>query len=245
MPIYITPSGWTAVTGVCILAAIGGVGVLAYAAAITSPARADTSATPTSATVASAPAAAPPIARDTPPTTPPVPVRDTRPAKPSTPAAPAQNDAATETLRKMAAIVPSNPNRTPTPPAEPPLARSPLAEPAFRMTGGRYSDRDNIHRAVTHEFGNAYRVADWNDLAPYNDRLMLFFAITGMQTGEENSLWVTMNGSRDWNGRRRYFISRFDGNKPDDYLAHDAKANNTLCLGSFYNRSYRVLAIHK
>lgn len=250
MAIYVTPSGWTAIAGLSIVVALSGVGVLAYAAAVTSPTHRDAGTATSSSAVASAPAVTPPILRETPPA-PRAPVRDTRPPKPATPAPPSRNDAEQDPIKLLASMVPSNPHRTPAPtstplpPPEAPRERSPLADPAFRLTGGRYSDQDNIERAVTHEFGNAYRVADWNDLATYNDRLDRFFAITGMKTGEENSLWVTWNGNRDWNARRRFFISRFDGDKPRDYLAHKEKGNNTLCLGSFYNRSYQVLAIRK
>lgn len=141
----------------------------------------------------------------------------------------------------VATVVAATPPVAPRPPPAP--SRPPL--PMYQVTAKRYSELDNANAAVVAEFGKEYRVLDWDDIKPHQLDIAKWMHSVGMELGEANSLWVTCNGERQWQKGRYYFITRFDGKKIGDYLAHDNFGRDKLCLGSFHGRRYRILAIRK
>jgi hypothetical protein len=64
----------------------------------------------------------------------------------------------------------------------------------------------------------------------------------GLVEGEENALLISNDGYRIWLGRQ-YYISRFNHNKPRNYLAHDAIDNDLVCLGSWFGLNKHVLSV--
>jgi len=118
----------------------------------------------------------------------------------------------------------------------------------FKITQGYYSENDNLEDAVQSEFGNNYRIADWNDVVSYcqTHSAQAFIDQLNWELGEENSLMVTWNGEHFWDwGNRHYYISRFDHNVPSHYLVHDDIEDGYITLGSWYNLHMRVLAIRR
>ena len=132
------------------------------------------------------------------------------------------------------------------------LARSPqpadvkwAAAHNFRVTRGVYGEKSDLTKAISDEFGPDYRLADWNDILKYTDHIEEWADAIGLREGEEHSLLVSRNERRFWNGPRHYYISRFNGDKPPHYLAHDSIGKHYICLGSWYGIEYRVLAVRK
>ena len=66
----------------------------------------------------------------------------------------------------------------------------------------------------------------------------------GLLEGEENSLFISNEGYRIWL-RRQYYISRFNQNKPTDYLAFKSIMDDFICLGSWFGLKMHVLAVKK
>ena len=111
----------------------------------------------------------------------------------------------------------------------------------FKVTTGMYSDTVDLNQAVKNEFGNEYRVADWNDIKNYNGGNTQYWA-NGIGMNHGDYYFVTWNGQSFYGGNRHYFITRFDGTVDSNYLVHDQLGNNLITLGSWYGIQERVLA---
>ena len=106
----------------------------------------------------------------------------------------------------------------------------------FGITSDRYSEKSDWAQIVLDNFGDQYRVADWNDLKEYYNNggdLLVLFDELGL-TDYGNSASVTRNGVRNYSTDRYYFASRHEGNKPGNYLAHDNINNYQISLGSWW-----------
>ncbi len=114
----------------------------------------------------------------------------------------------------------------------------------FKITSGKYNEKENLDRMIQKEFGERYRLADWNDILTFSTNIEVWADSLGLDGGEENSLLISNDGYRIWNGRQ-FYISRFNHNKPSQYLAHDAIDDDLVCLGSWFGLSYHVLAVEK
>jgi len=112
----------------------------------------------------------------------------------------------------------------------------------FRFTGKKYSETDNLEQAVMDEFGNNYRIADFNDLITYaqNNDIEAWADKIGLKD-EIKSLMVTYNGAHFWEGSRHYFLSRHDHNPPGSYLVHADIDNHFIDLGSWYGLNMPIL----
>jgi hypothetical protein len=112
----------------------------------------------------------------------------------------------------------------------------------FKITSKSYSEKNDLDSAVLTDYGEEYRMADWQDLlkiisiAEFSDEV-------GIKNG--NHYYIKYNGERFYSDTRQYFISRYDGNLPSGYLAHDQIDNNFLCLGSWYDENFPVLIVKK
>jgi HEAT repeat protein len=114
----------------------------------------------------------------------------------------------------------------------------------FGVTANAYSETADLNQAVESEFGNEYRVADWNDIKAYSGDIKGWADRIGMKN--KDYYFVTWNGKGFWNdGNRHYFITRFDGVVDSNYAVHDQIDNNTITLGSWYDIEERILAIRK
>ena len=118
----------------------------------------------------------------------------------------------------------------------------------FVVTYFRYSEKGNLDQEVKNEFGDEYRIADWNDVVLYcqNYSISQFINNISWRIGEIYSLMVTYNNSNFYSyTNRHYYISRFDHNKPGHYFVHSNIDNNYIDLGSWYDIKFRILCIRK
>jgi len=118
----------------------------------------------------------------------------------------------------------------------------------FAITKKRYEETSNLDEIVQNTFGSEYRIADWEDLEKFyydknGDLLDLFDNLNLKEHGSGG--YVTWHGNRIWNGRRHYYVSRHEHNKPSYYLDHANIDNNLISLGSWYNMKTNILVIKK
>lgn len=117
-----------------------------------------------------------------------------------------------------------------------------LAPARFVPSAGTYGERDDFSAAALAEFGAGTELVDWLEVrAAAGGRVRQWVDSLGLRTGLE-SLWVSRNRQRVWEGRRHYFVTRFEGIKPDYFQAHDQLGGNLLCLGSWYSNHINFLA---
>ncbi|MBN2411364.1 M23 family metallopeptidase [candidate division KSB1 bacterium] len=114
----------------------------------------------------------------------------------------------------------------------------------FKITSEKYNEKQDLDQMIKNEFGDNYRLADWNDILTFSTNIEEWADSLGLGEGEENSLLISNDGYRIWLGRQ-YYISRFNFNKPREYLAHDSINNNFVCLGSWTGLNRHVLAVRK
>ena len=114
----------------------------------------------------------------------------------------------------------------------------------FKITSGKYNEKENLDQMIREEFGDLYRLADWNDILAFNTNIEEWADSVGLVEGEENSLLICNEGYRIWLGRQ-YYISRFNHKKPDHFLAFDSMHDNFICLGSWYGLKRHALAVRK
>jgi hypothetical protein len=113
----------------------------------------------------------------------------------------------------------------------------------FAITGGTYSENDDLHQAVTSELGAQYRVADWNDIVSFynNGGSASAFEVALSQTG-----LLTLNDNQWYSASRHYYyhISQRAGQTPyDSFLSHANVGNHAFDLGSWYGLDMPILAV--
>ena len=118
----------------------------------------------------------------------------------------------------------------------------------FRITRAKANYPEEAIAAVQNEFGNEWRIADWNDLkeawSAHERNIKSVFEGT-----EAGATIVTRNGEVQW-GDRTYFVEDHNGSRPGYFLAHDELGGHEISLGSWYiwewdGDGLRVLAIRK
>lgn len=122
----------------------------------------------------------------------------------------------------------------------PPPTPSPSND-LFKVTVGKYSGTADLDQVIKNEFGNDYRLADWNDVLAYSDDIQNWASSIGMEHGD--SYLISRDGNRFWSGRRHYFMTRHDHNCPGSFLVHDDIDNHLIDLGSWYDLEMHVLCI--
>ncbi len=108
------------------------------------------------------------------------------------------------------------------------------------ITSRKYSEKENLNQKVKDEFGNNYKIADWNDLKmiPNIDEW-----ISCMNLHDKDSFIVTRGGKYTYGSVRQYFVTYFaSGNVPSSWLVHD-QIGNKLFLGSWYGLNKPILGI--
>ena len=91
----------------------------------------------------------------------------------------------------------------------------------FKITSGKYNEREDLDQIIRNEYGDNYRLADWNDILTFSKNIEEWADSLGLVEGEENSLLISNYGYRIWLSRQ-YYISRFNHKKPKSVLAHDS-----------------------
>lgn len=114
----------------------------------------------------------------------------------------------------------------------------------FKITSRKYNEKEDLDQMIRKEFGDHYRLADWNDILIFRTNIEEWADSLGLIEGEENSLLISNDGYRIWLGRQ-YYVSRFNHKKPSKYLAHDAINDDLVCLGSWFGMNNHVLAVKK
>jgi len=114
----------------------------------------------------------------------------------------------------------------------------------FKITSGKYNEKEDLDQKIRTEFGNQYRLADWNDITTFNTNIKEWADSIGFAEGEENSLLISNDGYRIWLSRQ-FYISRFNHKKPNGYMAHGSINDDFICMGSWLDLSRHVLAVRK
>ena len=114
----------------------------------------------------------------------------------------------------------------------------------FKITSGKYNEREDLDQIIRNECGDNYRLADWNDISTFSKNIEEWADSLGLVEGEENSLLISNDGYRIWLSRQ-YYISRFNHKKPKDFLAHNSIDDDLICLGSWFGLNKHILAVKK
>jgi hypothetical protein len=114
----------------------------------------------------------------------------------------------------------------------------------FKITSGKYNEREDLDQIIRNEYGDNYRLADWNDILTFSKNIEEWADSLGLVEGEENSLLISNDGYRIWLSRQ-YYISRFNHAKPKGFLAHNSIDDDLICLGSWVGLNNHVLAVRK
>ncbi|MDB4584729.1 M23 family metallopeptidase [Draconibacterium sp.] len=114
----------------------------------------------------------------------------------------------------------------------------------FKITSGKYNEREDLDQIIRNEYGDNYRLADWNDILTFSKNIEEWADSLGLVEGEENSLLISNDGYRIWLSRQ-YYISRFNHKKPKGFLAHGSINDDFVCLGSWFGLNKHVLAVRK
>jgi len=115
----------------------------------------------------------------------------------------------------------------------------------FKVTSTTYSETDDLEAMVKAEFGEDYKIADWNDLVFYStsNSIQDWADTVGMKNGD--NYMVTYSGKHFYGSTRHYFIERHDHQVPNNWLVHDHIDNHFIDLGSWYNLNMPILCIKK
>lgn len=119
-----------------------------------------------------------------------------------------------------------------------------LSADDFKISSKKYNEKEDLDQIIRKEFGDGYRLADWNDILAISTNLEEWADSLGLAEGEEDAPMISNEGYRIWLGRQ-YYLSRFNHNKPQHFLAFGAIDNNFLCLGSWFGINKYVLAVRK
>lgn len=114
-----------------------------------------------------------------------------------------------------------------------------VSQGKFNVTSNFYGEADSSDLGCQSEFGENYKLADWNDVIEYynsGESMDDFFNLVDMPgNGDEGarSLQVARDGSELYSTTRHYFITRHDHNKPGYYLSHANIDEHLIDLGSW------------
>lgn len=115
------------------------------------------------------------------------------------------------------------------------------APPRMVLSRTVYGDRDLVDVAIRSEFGPGAQLGDWQDVKRWHaDDAPAWSEDVGI-TRPDSVFLVHWRGKRFWEPPRHYFVSRFDGVKPDYFQAHDELGGMALALGSWFGMQARVL----
>lgn len=111
----------------------------------------------------------------------------------------------------------------------------------FVISRGTYAENDDLAMALQAEFGGAGTLADWDEIKRlHSDDPRAWGDEMGFKSGDVAG-WLQRGNERRFDGKRHYFLTRFDGIKPEYFLAHDEIGGATFVLGSWYGIQNRLL----
>jgi hypothetical protein len=114
--------------------------------------------------------------------------------------------------------------------------------PRFRLTRAVYPAEADLTAAVAGEYGAAARIADWEEIARWHaDDTSAWCDEVPLQL-DSVSVFVQRDGVRYPEGRRHYFVNRFQGRRPPYYKVHAELGGMVLALGSWHGVMTNVLA---
>ncbi|MBI2514350.1 MAG: protein kinase [Opitutae bacterium] len=119
----------------------------------------------------------------------------------------------------------------------------PTSPPRFAITHGTYPDTSDLTAAVRNEFGPAAKLTDWEELRRWHaDDIGALFGELGIAGSNAESVAVQRAGQRSPEPPRMYFVTSFDGRRPDYFKVHDELGGLRLALGSWHGVQLRALA---
>ena len=119
---------------------------------------------------------------------------------------------------------------------------APEPPPRWRVTRGVYGEKDGLGEAVALEFGRDAAVADWADLQRWHRDAIVAWADELGLTNSDSLLLLRAGQRFSDDSKRQYFLNRFEGRKPDYFLAHEELGGMRLALGSWFGLTAHVLA---
>lgn len=119
----------------------------------------------------------------------------------------------------------------------------PAPPPRFAITHGTYSDTADLAAAVRNEFGAAAKLTDWDELRRWHaDDVGALLDELDVSDASAASVSVQRAGQRSPEPPRMYFVTRFDGRRPDYFKVHDELGGLKLALGSWFGYQMRAMA---
>ncbi len=117
------------------------------------------------------------------------------------------------------------------------------APPRFHITRAVYPDTSDLDAAVAREFGANARLADWDEIARWHaDDIAAWCDELPLQL-DTVSVFVRRGAARFSEGKRHYFINRFQGRKPAYYKVHAELGGMVLALGSWHGVTSQAVAM--
>ena len=110
----------------------------------------------------------------------------------------------------------------------------------FLVTAKAYAHTDDLNTRIKAEFGDNYRLADWNDIIREYNNGMKPDQILGNSSTAAHA-FCSRSGKQFYSSSRHYFASRNNHHPHSGYLVHASIDNNLFSLGSWYGK-YKILA---
>jgi len=115
-------------------------------------------------------------------------------------------------------------------------------------TREQYVDPDaECLKEVSIQMQGEFEFAAWEDLVKYyaavgKDQFCEDLKLEPSSAHNEKLLFVSRRNTLFYSGKRRYFLQRFDGRVPVNWMTHASIDNNTVCLGYHPHHSKRRFA---
>ena len=117
---------------------------------------------------------------------------------------------------------------------------------SYAITIGKLKEFEDLEAGIKKEFPYG-TIGDWDDLRNAESsasELKAFLKAIGLKNIGD-TVHLLRGGSRNYSSWRWYTMTRFDGDKPGNYLAHENLNSDTLCLGSWYGDPIQTLVAFK
>jgi len=108
----------------------------------------------------------------------------------------------------------------------------------IKMTGAKFSEKQNLLDVVRKEFSGKCSLVDWNDLKGIQN---IDQWISCMNLQPDQTYFLTRDGKFTFSNNRQYFMLYVsNGQIPSGFLAHD-RIGRKLILGSWYGVNRQIL----
>ena len=110
----------------------------------------------------------------------------------------------------------------------------------YFVSTDQYDRTSDYPTAIRNVYGDDFEVVDWTFLkSEFTGRIESF--LDGVGLASMSSASVSRDGDTTFNASRGYFITRNEGNTPDNYLVHDNIDSHYADLGSWYGNGNVLL----